>query len=102
MRSTVIVLIRASGPRSARRTPPRLDAVLATAVRLCRIHLRFELRPMRERGAAYSGLGGLVKLIDRSQVLVGEVRASGHEALENRVQQWRRGLGACLNLAYEL
>ena len=57
----------------------------------------------RESGrVGYLRLGGPVKLIDRSQVLVGEVLACGHKGLENRVQQWHRGLGALLNLAYEL
>jgi hypothetical protein len=50
----------------------------------------------------YLGRSGLVKLIDCSQVLVGEVFACGRKALENRVQQWHHGSGALLNLAYEL
>jgi hypothetical protein len=48
------------------------------------------------------GRSGPVKLVDRSQVLVGEVFACGRKALENRVQQRHRDSGALLNLAYEL
>jgi hypothetical protein len=43
-----------------------------------------------------------IKLIDRSEVLVGEVFACGREALKDRVQQRHRGSRALLNLAYEL
>lgn len=42
------------------------------------------------------------ELIDRRQILIGEVLAGGHKTLENRIQQWDRGLRALLNLAYEL
>lgn len=100
-RWVLIVLIRASWLGSAGRSPgwarrwtrPWRFGFPASTVGCGR----------RESGrVAYLRLGGPVKLIDRSQVLVGEVLACGHKGLENRVQEWHRGLGALLNLAYEL
>ncbi len=56
----------------------------------------------RARRAAYSGISGPATLVYRSEILVGEVGACGHEALENRVQQRHRGSGAVFDFAYEL
>ena len=50
----------------------------------------------------YLGPSRPVKLIDCSQVLVGEVFASGGKELKDRVQQRHRCSGAFFNLPYEL
>jgi hypothetical protein len=80
-------------------------ALLCAIAFLDLVDARSSTSRFRRSAATCASLGapsGHVELVDRRQVLVCEVLVRGLEGLENRMQQWHRGSGACLNLAHEL